>query len=42
MQTLAKPSFEALSDHFGHCDAFTLVTLQDENVQDVQILHVES
>ncbi|MFH2010860.1 MAG: NifB/NifX family molybdenum-iron cluster-binding protein [bacterium] len=28
----------ATSDHFGHCDAFTLVTLDQDTVTSVQIL----
>jgi predicted Fe-Mo cluster-binding NifX family protein len=27
-----------LSEHFGHCDAFTLVTLDGSEVKDVQVL----
>jgi len=27
-----------LSEHFGHCDAFTLITVDGEDVKDVRIL----
>ncbi|MCG8509116.1 MAG: NifB/NifX family molybdenum-iron cluster-binding protein [Rhodospirillales bacterium] len=27
-----------LSDHFGHCDAFTIVAIEDNRVSDVKVL----
>jgi len=28
----------ALAEHFGHCDLYTLVTLEDDQIKDIEII----